>query len=148
MHDTLIVALSPEDIAECGTVENAINWQMEPFWMRGPNGDLRPSGSDNLTTWDWWAVWGLLADDMARRDAIEERYRNLHANNFLQDRRWHARHVVRRATAGEYPLETEDEFKATLVIHEDDCQWYELFWDRFIRNLPGDTMLVAVNYHF
>jgi hypothetical protein len=50
-HASLIVALSPADIATCGGIEAAIAHQMAPF---DENGEWFAEGS----RWDWWQVGG------------------------------------------------------------------------------------------
>ncbi len=101
-----------------------------------------------------------LASLIARR---EECYLTAYA--FLKDRRWceSARlgfFGMRTATectlkAAEEGIDYEgrcihtcEEMAAKIVTWEEESdRWQRLFWPRFIRNLPGETTLVCVDYH-
>lgn len=69
-HATVLIALAPEDIERAGSVEAAVDWQMQPF---DENGHWFKDGS----RWDWFEIGGryagrLLGANIRRRSELRE----------------------------------------------------------------------------
>jgi hypothetical protein len=67
-HASLIVALSPEQINEAGSVEKAIEFQMAPFNENDAN-ELFADG----TRWDWWTIGGRYTGKLKKHEPWKDR---------------------------------------------------------------------------
>lgn len=225
-HASIIVALSPEDVASAGSIEEAVGVQMAPFceegewfkegsrwdyWLIGGrfagklggvnpredkdnyrqcpycNGSGSRQGSERIpkeptaaghpvigtgcnacygTGWElkWPTEWKG-GGNIAKRSEVKE---GLTAFAFLRNKEWHEQ--GRLGWFGSV-AKTECEIKAEeggkeftgRCLHtcsrtgakivswtgagDTDERWAQLYFARFIRNLPDDTTLVVVDYH-
>ena len=132
--------------------------QRDPAWCGGCNGC---HGAGKRTSFQ-------LADfdgDIKLRSELDHLEGKLSAFAFLRSRLWHER---RRMGWWGTPATTECQIKAEQetgetytgrCIHEcattgskivswsDDDRWESLFWPRFIRNLPPESVIAVVDYH-
>ncbi len=109
--------------------------------------------------------FGIKDDDTL--ESVTKRYESqlVHAYAFLKDRRWceMARlGMFGMRIASECTIKAEEkgiDYKGRCIYkgeetnsqivtwEEDDEAWYQLYYVRFIRNLPPETTLVCVDYH-
>lgn len=198
-HATLLVAVSPNEIKKHGSVEKAVEWNMEPF---NENGKWFKDGS----RWDFYSIGGrysgrLLGHNILRRDQMDEQqlmectrkrlrdhyqYLNmpshssevacdetedefvdrmaiapLTAHAFLRSRQWHENNRLgwfgasiqseTQPPPGEPSTTTfgDKNTSSAIVTYglQSERQWKTGFWERFVRDLPGDITLVMVDYH-
>ena len=119
-------------------------------------------GTGSALTWP--TQWQYVGD-ITTRAAVERLEGRLKAYAFLRDRKWHETGRLgwwgiqaktecelqaedRGGTFEGRCLYTCERTGAKIVSWGDDTgRWGELYWPRFIRDLPPDTVLVIVDYH-
>jgi hypothetical protein len=110
-------------------------------------------------------VHGLLDDDTLERVIARYESKKLSAYAFLMGRKWHEAERLGWFDMGaktecsakaeergeEYRgrcLHVDEALGAQIVTFEEDWErWSQLYWPRFLRNLPDETTLVCVDYH-
>lgn len=110
-------------------------------------------------------VYGLDPEETREKTVEKFTKRPLSAYAFLKDRKWFeskrmgwfgcgAATECEIASGGEWTERcvTKDEATKSMIAtfvgpKDSEDQWKELYWARFIRPLPADTILVAVDYH-
>jgi len=150
-HALVLVALSPEDIAEAkGDKELAVSHQMAPF----EEADWFSDGS----RWDWWIIGGRFSG-MLGKNIFEKREQPSveTCRALLHDRTWNEGGRMGWfgcKAATECELVGKDKASVCSFVHEDmDAKivthnggWDEAFQELY-RSLPEDTTLVVVDYH-
>ena len=133
-HAVVLVAIRPTD-----DVEAAIAEQMQPF---DENGEWFADGS----RWDWYQIGGP---------------KDVTAFAFLRDRTWNeCERMGWFGISAETERERAGAVQAKVCTHIDEAtgakivswgdgsdRWDAKFYKRFIAPLPGDVLLVVVDFH-
>jgi len=110
-------------------------------------------------------LYGFDENETRSVTVFNSKRRRLTASAFLRDKKWiesgrmgwfgvAAATECERATDGEWTErcvyrdeETGGQIATFTGPKDTEDNWNDLYWARFIRPLPGDTMLVVVDYH-
>jgi len=165
------VALSPEQIAEHGSIKNALDWNLQPF-------NVNEECFAHDSRWDWWQIGGRYTGKFQPDYNPETDPANIETCHVCGGTGRRADMVVPSGCNGchgngkrvKWPSDWVDRGNITTrakIAHLGNAlsacaflrnrKWQEaekqerqckaLFWARFIRELAPDTILVSVDYH-
>lgn len=130
-HASLLVI-----VGHAGTVKDVkdlVAEQMDPF---DENGECLRGGS----RWDYWVIGGRWSGKLHGGNMLSRKEVTYTADTFppffavLQNKRWNESRRLGKSGSG-------------IVSWNDDPAWEAKFFNRFVRDVDPDQILVVVDYH-